>query len=95
MFNEIGVKADKIIPWDFPIESNPDSLSPKEIPAGIKTLKLFYAGLLIQSKGVGDILEAVAKLRERNISVYLKMAGQGEKEFFSQRVEQLQIKDYV
>ena len=95
LFNEIGVKADKIIPWDFLIDSNPGSLSPKEIPAGIKTLKLFYAGLLIQSKGVGDILEAVAKLRERNISVHLKMAGKGEEEFFSQRVEQLQIKDSV
>jgi glycosyltransferase involved in cell wall biosynthesis len=95
LFNEIGVKADKIIPWDFLIESNPGSLSPKEIPAGVKTLKLFYAGLLIQSKGVGDILEAVAKLRERNISVHLKMAGKGEEEFFSQRVEQLQIKDSV
>jgi glycosyltransferase involved in cell wall biosynthesis len=95
LFNKIGVKPDKIIPWDFLIESNPGSLSPKEIPADLKTWKLFYAGLLIQSKGVGDILEAVAKLRERNISVHLKMAGKGEEEFFSQRVEQLQIKDSV
>ena len=95
LFKEIGVKPDKIIPWDFLIESNPGSLSPKEIPAGVKTWKLFYAGLLIPSKGVDDILEAVAKLRERNISVHLKMAGKGEEEFFFQRVEQLQIKDYV
>ena len=95
LFNEIGVKADKIIPWDFLIDSNPGSLPPKEISAGIKTLKLFYAGLLVQSKGVGDILEAVAKLRERNISVHLKIAGKGEEEFFFQRVEELQIKDSV
>jgi len=95
LFNEIGVKPDKIIPWDFLIESNPGSLSPKEIPAGLKTWKLFYAGSLIQSKGVGDILEAVAKLRERNRSVHLKMAGKGEEEFFYQRVEQLEIKDSV
>ena len=95
LFNEIGVKSDKIIPWDFLIDSNPGSLLPKEIPADLKNLKLFYAGLLVQSKGVGDILEAVAKLRERNISVHLKMAGKGEEEFFYQRVEQLQIKDSV
>jgi glycosyltransferase involved in cell wall biosynthesis len=94
LFKQIGVKSDKIIPWDFLLESDPGSLAPKEIPA-LKTLKLFYAGLLVQSKGVGDILEAVAKLRERNISVHLKMAGKGEEEFFSQRVEQLQIKDSV
>ncbi|MEG4346265.1 glycosyltransferase family 4 protein [Microcoleus sp. A003_D6] len=95
LFKQIGVKPDKIIPWDFLIETNPGSLSPKEIPAGVKSLKLFYAGLLIQSKGVGDILEAVAKLRERNISVHLKMAGKGEEEFFVLRAEQLQIKDSV
>ena len=95
LFKEIGVKPDKIIPWDFLLDANPGSLSPKEIPAGVNTLKLFYAGLLVQSKGVGDILEAVAKLRERNISVHLKMAGKGEEELFCKRVEELQIKDSV
>ncbi|MEG3841952.1 glycosyltransferase family 4 protein [Microcoleus sp. herbarium14] len=95
LFKEIGVKPDKIIPWDFLLDTNPGSLAPKEIPAGVNTLKLFYAGLLVQSKGVGDILEAVAKLRERHISVHLKMAGKGEEEFFAQRVEELQIKDSV
>ncbi|MEG3911161.1 glycosyltransferase family 4 protein [Microcoleus sp. w2-18bC1] len=96
LFKEIGVKADKIIPWDFLLETNPGSLSPKTIPADIKKIQLFYAGSLVQSKGVGDILSAVAKLRKRNnISVHLKMAGTGEEEFFAQRVEELQIKDCV
>ncbi len=95
LFKEIGVKPDKIIPWDFLLETNPGSLLPKESPTGLNTLKLFYAGALVQSKGVGDILEAVAKLRERHISVDLKMAGKGEEEFFSERVEELKIKDSV
>jgi hypothetical protein len=71
LFQEIGVKPNKIIPWDFLIDSDPGSLPPKEPPASVKSLKLFYAGLLIQSKGVGDILEAVAKLKDQNISVHL------------------------
>lgn len=96
VFKQIGVKADKIIPWDFLLETTPGSLSPKTIPADIKKIQLFYAGSLVQSKGVGDILRAVAKLRERNnISVHLKMVGKGEEEFFAQRVEELQIKDCV
>jgi len=95
LFKEIGVKPDKIIPWDFLIESDPGSLLPKEIPVKVKSVKLFYAGLVIPSKGVGDILEAVAKLRERHISVDLKMAGKGKEEFLVQRVEELQIKDSV
>ncbi len=95
LFQNIGVKPDKIIPWDFLIDSDPGSLPPKQPPASVKSVKLFYAGLLIQSKGVGDILEAVAKLKSQNISVHLKMAGKGEEEYFKQRVEQLQIKDSV
>ncbi len=95
LFKEIGVKPDKIIPWDFLIESDPGSLAPKEIPANVKTVKIFYAGLVIPSKGVGDILEAVAKLRERNISVNLKLAGQREQDFFTTQIEELQIKDSV
>ncbi|MEG3975237.1 glycosyltransferase family 4 protein [Microcoleus sp. herbarium8] len=95
LFKEIGVKPDQIIPWDFLLDTNPGSLSPKEIPADVKKLKLFYAGSLVQSKGVGDILRAVPKLKDRNISVHLKMAGKGEEEFFSRRVEELQIKDSV
>jgi len=95
LFKEIGVKPDKIIPWDFLIESDPGSLSPKEIPVNVKNVKLFYAGLVIPSKGVGDILEAVAKLKERNISVHLKLAGKGEQELFAKQVELLQIKDSV
>ncbi|MBE9096579.1 glycosyltransferase family 4 protein [Tychonema sp. LEGE 07203] len=96
LFKEIGVNPDKIIPWDFLLDTNPGSLSPKKIPGDVKKdLKLFYAGSLVQSKGVGDILRAVAKLKERNISVHLKLAGKGEEEFFSRRVEELQIKDSV
>ena len=96
LFKEIGVNPDKIIPWDFLLETDPGSLAPKEIPQSVKNLKLFYAGLLVQSKGVGDILEAVAKLKERHISVELKIAGKGEgAEFFARRVEELQIKDSV
>lgn len=95
LFQKIGVNPNKIIPWDFLIDSDPGSLPPKEAPANVKNVKLFYAGLLVQSKGVGDILEAVAKLKSQNISVDLKMAGKGEEEYCKQRVEQLQIQDSV
>jgi glycosyltransferase involved in cell wall biosynthesis len=95
LFQKIGVNPNKILPWDFLIDSEPGSLPPKEAPASLKSVKLFYAGLLIQSKGVGDILEAVAKLQSRNISVHLKLAGKGEEEYFAERVKQLKIEDSV
>jgi glycosyltransferase involved in cell wall biosynthesis len=95
LFQKVGINPNKIIPWDFLIDSDSGSLPAKQLPDKLNALKLFYAGSLIQSKGVGDILEAVAKLKERNISVNLKLVGKGEDQLFAERVEQLKIQDSV
>jgi glycosyltransferase involved in cell wall biosynthesis len=95
LFQKIGVKSDKIIPWDFIVTITPDSFSPKTIQLNGNPLKLFYIGSMIEAKGVGDILEAVAKLRAKNLPVSLKLAGRDEKEFFLNKTRQLQIEDCV
>ncbi|MFB8798669.1 MAG: hypothetical protein U7126_31580 [Microcoleus sp.] len=41
LFQEIGVKPNTIMPWDFLIDSDPGSLPPKEPPDSVKSLKLF------------------------------------------------------
>jgi glycosyltransferase involved in cell wall biosynthesis len=95
LFQKIGVKPEKIIPWDFLLDKDSGSLSHKTLQDNGKTWQLFYAGLLVPSKGVGDILLAVANLKKRGILVKLKIAGKGEKEFFVNLAEQLQIQDCV
>src|SRR5207253_4081676 len=41
-------------------------------------LKVLVAGRLIKIKGVNHVIEAIAKLRERNLAVELDVMGEGE-----------------
>jgi glycosyltransferase involved in cell wall biosynthesis len=91
----IGVKAEKIIPWDWPYNISPDSFTEKTIQSGQKNWSLLYAGSVTEAKGVGDILEATRKLRDNNLLVKVKIAGKGEVENFLNKARQLQIEDCV
>jgi glycosyltransferase involved in cell wall biosynthesis len=95
LLQKIGVKSDKIIPWDYNYTVTPDSFSPKTLPVDVKTWNLVYVGSVTESKGVGDILEALAKLRAKNLSVNLKIAGRGEVNSLSDKARQLQLEDCV
>jgi glycosyltransferase involved in cell wall biosynthesis len=59
----IGVSAAKVLPFDWPALFSPAQMLPKQLPpAG--DLKLVYVGQVSESKGVGDIIEAVRDLRD-------------------------------
>jgi len=92
---KIGVKSKKIIPWDWPSVVTPDSFSPKLLRVNVNTWNLFYVGSVTESKGVGDILESIAKLRDKNLLVSLKIAGQGNIEYFINKAKQLKIEDCI
>ncbi len=95
VLQDIGVQSDKIIPWSFIVTETPESLSPKTLPAQAKSWQLFYIGSMIEAKGVGDILEAIAKLKANNFPIKLKIAGNDKTGFFANKVKQLQIEDCV
>ncbi|MGE5658572.1 MAG: glycosyltransferase [Actinomycetota bacterium] len=92
---KIGVNPHKIIPWDWPAMIAPDSFSPKMLSSAENPRNLFYVGSVSASKGVGDVLAAVAQLKAQNFSVHLKIAGAGETDFFIHQTKQLQIEDCV
>lgn len=92
---KIGVKLDKIIPWDFPATESPDSFSPKKLPETRNDLQLFYVGSLSESKGVGDILKSLALLRAKSLPIRLKIAGSDKNDFFHNQARQLQIEEHV
>lgn len=95
VLQEIGVKSDKIIPWSFIVTETPESLSPKTLPAQPKSWQLFYIGSMIEAKGVGDILESIAKLKANKFPIKLKIAGNDKTGFFANKVKHLQIEDCV
>jgi glycosyltransferase involved in cell wall biosynthesis len=91
----IGVNPDKIIPWDWPHVITPDLYSQKTLRQHSECWNILYAGHISESKGVGDVLEAIATLKARQFPVYLKIAGKGDVETFQAKVRQLQIEDCV
>jgi glycosyltransferase involved in cell wall biosynthesis len=92
---EIGTNPNKIIPWDWPALVTPDDFQPKILRKNVYKWNLVYIGSLTESKGVGDILESIEKLRANNLSVNLKIAGGGKTEAFINKAKQLKIEDCV
>jgi len=78
---KIGVKRDKIIPWDWPYIRQPKDNEPKQ-SAGTEKPSLFFAGLISERKGVRDLITAVAILKKAGILINAKLAGAGEIEKF-------------
>lgn len=91
----IGIKSNKIIPWDWPSVVTPDSFSQKSLRVNANTWNLVYVGSITESKGVGDILESIANLKAKNLSVSLKIAGRGETEYFLNKAKQLKIEENI
>jgi glycosyltransferase involved in cell wall biosynthesis len=91
----IGVNPDKIIPWDWPHVVTPDLYQHKTLRQQPDRWNILYAGHISESKGVGDVLQAIAALKARHLPVYLKIAGKGDVAAMHAKVRHLQIEDSV
>jgi glycosyltransferase involved in cell wall biosynthesis len=70
---DIGVGAEKIIPWDWPPSHRPSDYDPRTRDRS-RPLRLVYVGLVDEAKGVGDLLRALQKLKG-SIEVDLTIIG--------------------
>ncbi len=91
----IGVSPGKVLPWDWPSHARPEANSPKEAPDVARGFSLFYVGTILESKGVGDLIDAVALLRAQGLQVRVSLAGNGAVEEMKQRAQALGISAYV
>lgn len=73
-FAEIGVDPGKIVPWDFLIETETAPFVPVD-PPGDRRKKLLYVGQLVESKGVPEVIAALAQLRGHGMDVSLTLVG--------------------
>ena len=87
----IGVPGEKIVPWDWPATVTPSQRSPKVRGPSGAAVKLFYAGVISEDKGVGDCLDAVRILRERGHDARLSVAGAGEIAHFEARAKEVGV----
>ena len=71
---DIGVAPEKIIPWDWPPSHRPSDHAPRSLQSD-PPYKLLYVGSVTIAKGVGDLLHAMVRLRQRNKKVRLSIVG--------------------
>ncbi len=91
----IGVSSSKMIPWDWPHTVTPADYAAKTLAVAAEPPTLVYVGAMVEAKGIGDVMEAVAHLKAQNLPVRLKMAGKGDLAQLRQKANQLQISDSV
>jgi glycosyltransferase involved in cell wall biosynthesis len=89
----IGVSPEKIVPWDWPAV-----VTPRDEVKTLRndgTLTLFFAGLVSEAKGLGDVLQALTLLGPELAGVCLRIAGPGDVDRFAGMAAQLGIADRV
>jgi len=89
----LGVRADKVMAWDFPHRVTPDQFSAKLPPSG-PTYRIVYVVSIEPKKGIGDLIRAVALLRHR-LDLRVDIAGAGRREEFARLAQKLGISDKV
>ena len=87
----IGVPAEKIVPWDWPATVAPSDRPPKAREMREGPVRLFYAGVVSEDKGVGDCLGALRILRERGHDARFSVAGSGEIAHFEEMARQFGV----
>ena len=71
-----GVRADRIVPYDWPVIRRPEDSPVRALP-GEAVPELVYAGQISADKGVPDLLAAVALLAREGRAVTLHLFGDG------------------
>jgi glycosyltransferase involved in cell wall biosynthesis len=90
---DIGVTPEKIVPWDWPPSHRPTDHAPRTLRGSTPTL--FYVGSLSLDKGIGDLLQATARLRRTESDVRLLVAGQDQNGSIAALAKALGIDDIV
>ena len=92
---EIGVSPEKILIWDWPAIHRPEMYAPKIHSASDRPCKLVFVGSVIESKGVGDAIDAVAELKHRDQPARFTVIGDGQIDRFARHAESRGVSDLV
>ncbi|MEM7793154.1 MAG: glycosyltransferase family 4 protein [Cyanobacteria bacterium P01_C01_bin.118] len=92
---QMGVLHDKIIPWNWPPSNRAELFEPKQLETRPEPLQLIYTGPLLATRGIGDLLIAMAQLKGQGWNVQLKLVGQGDINRFETQAKRLLLADNV
>jgi glycosyltransferase involved in cell wall biosynthesis len=91
---DLGIRPEKIIPWDLPHDRDPEKNSPKQLLVGVPG-SLLYVGSVVPDKGVGDLIQAVGYLKEKGIRPQLRIVGGGDLMPFQRQVADAGLEEQV
>ncbi|MFH1093334.1 MAG: glycosyltransferase [Candidatus Omnitrophota bacterium] len=95
LLQRFGVYRHKIIPWDHAWDLNSYKFEAKVLNKDRKIWNFFYAGRVLKEKGVGDIIKAVALLKEKGIDSNAVIAGYGDIAYFKNQAAVLNISEII
>jgi glycosyltransferase involved in cell wall biosynthesis len=92
----LGVPATKILPYDWVHDDNPSNWS-KKLPEDIanKRIELFFAGSIMKTKGVFDLVLATKYVKNSGRDVLVRIAGRGALDELQAYVNSLDIAENV
>lgn len=90
---DLGVDPAKVMAWDFPHLRNPAMQAPRMRAKG-PPYELLYVGSLETRKGVGDLIRALALLRN-TVPLRLNIVGSGQQEKFAVLAKSQGVADRV
>jgi len=91
---DIGVTPEKIVPWDWPPSHRPSDYAPRSLGDRARR-KLLYVGSISSAKGVGDLLQAMARLQHIRPHIRLSLAGRDTGGAMAAFAKSLNIEDIV
>lgn len=92
----LGIPENRVLAYDWVHRETPEQWS-KEVPKDLetKTIELFYAGSICQSKGVFELVQAVKHLNAMGKAVNLRLAGRGEDDEITQFIQQNSLEEQI
>lgn len=88
---QMGVSRNKLIPWSWPPLNRAETFEPKQLRSQPNPIQLIYAGPLLSTRGVGDLLIAATQLKAQGWNIQLKLVGQGDIDRFQVQAKRLQL----
>jgi glycosyltransferase involved in cell wall biosynthesis len=89
-----GINAKRIVPWDIPHRFEPANFVEKSLSQNA-VYRFAYAGTITESKGVSDIIDALALLKSEGVILHGSFAGGGDIELMKRRADQKGIGDQI
>lgn len=91
----IGIQSNKIVPFDWPAVITPADFVIKTNAVDAAAPNLLYVGQVLVVKGVGDLVDAVAKLTSAGRQCRLTVIGDGDIDTFKEQAVHSGVSDNV